>query len=65
MAQPIALRDRHAARQHHEHAGSRLAGLKKPFAAGIFSQRPERRQPVDLGRRQRREGFLERAMSRC
>jgi hypothetical protein len=37
MTQAVALRDRYAARQHHEHAGPRFAGFKQSFAGGVFA----------------------------
>src|SRR5262249_42013198 len=59
MAEPIALRDADMARQHHEHAGTGLAGLERPLAMLVATYLAEPPHTVDLVRRQRRKCLLE------
>jgi hypothetical protein len=58
MAEPVALGDRDMARQHHEHARSRLAGFEQPLAILVASEIAEPSHARDFLRRQRREGLL-------
>jgi hypothetical protein len=43
VAKPVAQRDRDMARQHHEHAGTGLAGLEQRFAMPKLRNSPNRR----------------------
>ena len=58
MAEAVALGDRDMTRQHHEHAGTGLAGLEQGFAvleASLFS---EPAHALDFGIGERGEGLL-------
>ena len=58
MAEAVALGDRDMAGQHHEHAGSGLAGLEQHFAVLVTPEFAEPAHARDFLRRQRREGLL-------
>ena len=59
VAEAVALGDRNMAGQHHEHAGSGLAGLEQHFAVLVVAHLAEPAHARDLLRRQRREGLLQ------
>ena len=48
MAEAVALGDRDMARQHHEHAGTGLAGLEQRFAVLVGAQLPEPAHALDF-----------------
>ena len=59
MAQAVALGDRDMAGEHHEHAGTGLAGLEQSLAVAIRPELAEPAHPRDFGRCQRGKGLLE------
>ena len=58
MAEAVALGDRDMARQHHEHAGPRLAGLEQRFAVLVDAHLAEPAHALDFVPGQRRKGLL-------
>ena len=58
MAKAVALGDRDGAGQHHEHAGTDLAGFEQGVAVPVGAKLPETAHPLDFGIRERRKGLL-------
>ena len=58
VAKTVAVGDRDVAREHHEHAGSDLAGFKQRLAVPVAADLTEPAHALDFVRRQRREGLL-------
>src|SRR4029434_5720392 len=58
VAEPVAMSDADLARQHHEHAGTGLAGLEQRLAVLVAADLAETPHAVDFVRGQRRKGLL-------
>src|SRR5882757_7449869 len=58
MAETVAQGERDMARQHHEHAGSGLAGFEQHLAIAKAAHFAETAHALDFVRRQRRECLL-------